>query len=112
MSSTHNPTAAENTADRDLVLTRLIDAPREKVFRCWTEPALLTQWFTLASWVTVRAEIDVRPGGSSCLTMRGPDGAEMANRDIYLEVVKNERLVLTDAYTSAWEPSQNPFKTG
>lgn len=101
---------AEMTS-RELVLTRIIDAPREKVFRCWTEPALLTRWFTLSSWVTVRAEIDVRPGGSSLLTMRGPDGAEMANRDIYLEVVKNERLVLTDAYTSAWEPSERPFMT-
>jgi len=96
---------------RELSITRIINAPREKVFRCWTEPALITQWFTLSTWVTVSAEIDLRPGGSSLLTMRGPDGAEMANRDIYLEVVKNERLVLTDAYTSAWEPSERPFMT-
>jgi uncharacterized protein YndB with AHSA1/START domain len=53
----------------------------------------------------------VRAGGASFIVMRGPDGAEIPNRGVYLDVVKNERLVLTDAYTSAWEPSQKPFFT-
>lgn len=63
------------------------------------------QWFTPPPWKTIRAEIDVRPGGSSNIVMQGPDGTEMPNLGVYLEVVKNERLVFTDAYTSAWEPS-------
>jgi uncharacterized protein YndB with AHSA1/START domain len=109
MSTETKPT--ESPAERELVLTRLIDAPREKLFRCWTEPALITQWFTPPPWTTKRAEIDLRPGGSNLVVMCDPDGNEMPNPGVYLEVVKNERLVVTDAYTSAWEPSQKPFMT-
>ena len=98
-------------SDRELVLTRVINAPREKLFRAWTEPALITQWFTPPPWKTIRAETDVRPGGASLIVMRGPDGTEVPNRGVYLEVVKNERLVFTDAYTKAWEPSAKPFMT-
>jgi len=103
---------ATPTSDRELVLTRLIDVPREKLWRCWTEPKLMLQWFTPAPWKTIHAETDVRPGGASYVVMQGPDGTEMPNRGVYLEVIKNEKLVFTDAYTSAWEPSENPFFTG
>ncbi len=99
------------STDRELVLTRLIDAPREKVYRAWTEPELLKQWFTPQPWTTSRAELDVRPGGSNLVVMRSPEGQEFPNPGIYLEVVKNERLVTTDAYTRAWEPSEKPFMT-
>ena len=100
------------SSDRELVLTRVIDVPREKLWRCWTEPKLMLQWFTPAPWKTIHAETDVRPGGSSYVVMQGPDGTEMPNRGVYLEVIKHEKLVFTDAYTSAWEPSENPFFTG
>ena len=95
----------------ELVLTRLIDAPRDRLWRCWTEPKLMVQWFTPPPWTTVHAETDVRPGGSSYVVMKGPEGQEMPNRGVYLEVVPNERLVFTDAYVRAWEPSEKPFMT-
>jgi uncharacterized protein YndB with AHSA1/START domain len=95
----------------DLVLERVIDVPAAKLYRCWTEPALLTQWFAPKPYETPRAELDVRPGGANLVVMRGPDGAEMPNRGVYLDVVPNERLVFTDAYTRAWEPSAKPFMT-
>jgi uncharacterized protein YndB with AHSA1/START domain len=97
--------------DRDLVLTRLIDAPREKLYRAWTEPELIKQWFAPLPYTTPVAELDVRPGGASLVVMRGPDGVDMPNRGVYLEVVPNERLVVTDAYTRAWEPAEKPFMT-
>ena len=53
----------------------------------------------------------MRPGGASLVVMRSPDGKDLPNRGVYLEVVENERLVFTDAYTKAWEPSQKPFMT-
>ena len=53
----------------------------------------------------------MRPGGASLIVMRGPDGVDLPNPGVYLEVVENERLVFTDAYTSAWEPSAKPFMT-
>ncbi len=99
------------STERELVLTRLIDAPREKVYRAWTEPELLKKWFAPLPWTTSRAELDVRPGGSNLVVMRSPEGQEFPNPGIYLEVVKNERLVTTDAYTRAWEPSEKPFMT-
>ena len=109
-----NPTEtpSPSATDRELVLTRLIAAPREKLFKAWTTPELLVQWFTPKPWETVRAEVDLRAGGSSLIVMRGPDGSEFPNRGIYLEVVPNERLVFTDAYTEAWKPSEKPFMTG
>ena len=99
------------TTNRDLVITRDIAVPREKLYRCWTEPELMTQWFTPPPWITTHAETDVRPGGASLVTMRGPGGKEFPNPSVYLEVVPNERLVATDAYTTAWEPSAKPFMT-
>ena len=99
------------SADRELVLTRLINAPRAKVYRAWTDPALLKQWFAPKPYTTPIVEIDVRPGGSAYFVMRGPDGKDLPNRGVYLEVVPNEKLVSTDAYVKAWEPSEKPFMT-
>ena len=102
----------ELAESRELVLVRLIDAPPEKVFRAWTDPVLLKQWFCPKPWTVASAELDVRPGGASVIVMRSPEGQEFPNSGVYLEVVKNERLVFTDAYTKAWEPSEKPFMTG
>ena len=98
-------------ADRELVLTRLIDAPREKLFRCWTEPELMKQRFAPLPWTISHVEMDLRPGGASLIVMRSPEGQEFPNPGIVLEVVKNEKIVFTDAYTKAWEPSAKPFMT-
>ena len=100
-----------STEGRDLILTRTINAPREKVFKAWTDPALLKQWFAPLPWTTPVVETDVRTGGSILIVMRGPDGSEFPNRGVYLEVVKNERLVSTDAFTKAWQASEKPFMT-
>lgn len=105
------PASAPATTDRELVLTRILNAPREKVYQGWTDPELLKQWFTPEPWSTPVAELDVRPGGTNFIVMRGPDGSEFPNRGVYLEIVPNERLVITDAYTQAWEPSVKPFMT-
>lgn len=62
-------------------------------------------------FTTPLVETDVRPGGSSLVVMQDPEGREYPNRGVYLEVVENEKLVFTDAYTSAWQPSDKPFMT-
>ncbi len=101
------------TDPRDLTLTRLIDVPRAKLWRCWTEADLIRKWFTPPPFTVPHAEMDVRAGGKSCITMRGPDGKDMPMPGTYLEVVKNEKPVFTDAYVGDWEPGQNkPFMTG
>jgi len=68
-----------SASDRELVLTRTIHAPREKVFRAWTDPDLLKQWFAPLPYTTPAAQMDVRPGGSSRIVMRAPDGTEDEN---------------------------------
>ena len=98
-------------ADRELLLSRLIAATPDKLYRCWTEPELLKQWFAPTPYTTPSALLDVRPGGSCLVVMRSPEGQEMPHPGVYLEVVPNQRLVLTDAYVRAWEPSAKPFMT-
>ncbi|MDP9051927.1 MAG: SRPBCC family protein [Acidobacteriota bacterium] len=99
------------TEGRDLILKCNIRAPREKVFQAWTDPELIKRWFTPPPWTTSHAETDVRPGGSTLVVMRSPDGTDHPNRGVYLEIVENERIVFTNAYTSAWELSDKPFMT-
>lgn len=94
-----------------LVLKRLLKAPREKIWRCWTEPALLEQWFCPAPWRCSQAEIELRPGGRFRTVMNGPNGETFDNTGVFLDVVPGERLVFTDAYVKAWEPSEKPFMT-
>jgi uncharacterized protein YndB with AHSA1/START domain len=103
-------TSATNTT-HELVLTRLLNAPRDKVYRCWTDEEHIVKWFAPKPWTTPYAKLDVRPGGSSIVTMRSPEGVDYPNSAVYLEVVPNEKLVWTDAYTSAWVPSEKPFFT-
>jgi uncharacterized protein YndB with AHSA1/START domain len=97
--------------DRTLVLTRLIDASPEAVFRCWTEPALIKQWFSPRPWTTPMVRNDVRAGGGNHFTMADENGVEYPNAGQYLEIVPNEKIVFTDAYVGDWVPSEKPFFT-
>ncbi len=99
-------------ASRELVLKRTLKAPRAAVFRCWTEPELIVQWFTPRPWTTPRAVVDPRPGGTNEITMADPDGKEYPNKGVYLAVEKDRRIVFTDAFTEAWVPSEKPFFVG
>lgn len=96
----------------ELTLTRTLDATPEKLFRCWTEPELLKQWFCPLPWKVSAAEVDLRPGGRSYIVMNGPNGEVMPNEGVYLEVIPNQKIVFTDAYTAGWQPNPKPFFTG
>jgi uncharacterized protein YndB with AHSA1/START domain len=110
MSSPDTPASA-TLSDRELVLTKIINAPRAKVYQGWTDPELMKQWFAPKPWATPVVEVDLRVGGGNLIVMRGPDGNEFPSRGVYLEIVPNEKLVFTDAYTAGWEPSAKPFFT-
>lgn len=103
--------AATPADDRELVLTRVIDAPAANLFRAWTEPELMVQWFAPKPWTTRKAEVDLRPGGGNLIIMADPEGNEYPNAGIYLEVEPGKKLVFTDAYTAGWVPSAKPFFT-
>ncbi len=102
---------ASPVSERELILVRETDVPREKLYAGWTTPELLVQWFTPKPWTTTSCEIDLRPGGACRTTMRSPEGQEFPNVGVYLEVVLNERLVFTNAYLPNWEPNPDIFFT-
>jgi uncharacterized protein YndB with AHSA1/START domain len=82
-------------SDRDLVITRLIDAPRPLVFKAWTDPDQIARWWGPKGFVTVDHDMDVRPGGAYRFTMRSPQGTDHRKRGVYREVVEPERIVFT-----------------
>jgi uncharacterized protein YndB with AHSA1/START domain len=89
----------------DLVFERIVDVPRELVWTAWTTPEHLKQWFTPAPWTTVDCEIDLRPGGIFRTVMRSPEGQEFPNAGCYLEVIRNEKLVWTNALAPGFRPA-------
>lgn len=95
----------------DLVLTRVIDAPRALIWKAWTEPEHLKQWWAPAPITTPECEMDPRPGGVFRTLMRAPDGTEYPTRGCFLEVVERERIVFTDALEAGFRPAQEPFFT-
>src|SRR5215208_5093567 len=85
------------TADREIVLSRLLHAPRELVFAAWTDPKQIMQWWGPRGFTTTSHEMSVTPGGVWRFVMHGPDGRDYKNKIIFTEVVAPERLVYRHA---------------
>jgi uncharacterized protein YndB with AHSA1/START domain len=85
----------EDTAEREIVLSRVFDAPRAMVWDAWTDPSQVALWWGPKGFTTTIEEMDVRPGGIWKQVMHGPDGTDYPNEIVFLEVVQNERLVYT-----------------
>src|SRR5258708_10992484 len=83
--------------EQELVLTRVFDAPRELVFKVWTDPKHVAQWWGPQGFTNRVCELDVRPGGAIRIHMRGPDGTVYRMTGVYQEIVEPERLVFTSA---------------
>jgi uncharacterized protein YndB with AHSA1/START domain len=83
----------EASADREIVSTRLIDAPRDLIWRAWTEPDQLTHWWGPEGFTSTFQEFDPRPGGVWRFVLHGPDGKNYKNEIVYQELVKPERIV-------------------
>jgi uncharacterized protein YndB with AHSA1/START domain len=85
--------AAESLADREIVLTRVFDAPRELLWDAWTDPKHVVKWWGPRGFTITIHEMDVRPGGIWNHTMHGPDGTDYPGQCVFIEVVKPERIV-------------------
>src|ERR1700680_2496993 len=100
---------ATESAENELVITRLFDAPRELVFECWTEPEHLRHWQGAPRGFTVTSqESDIRPSGFFRICMRSPEGVDHWLEGGYREIVKPERLVFTHLWLDA---NREPGKT-
>jgi uncharacterized protein YndB with AHSA1/START domain len=82
-----------STADREISATRIFDAPRELVFKMWTEPEHVAKWWGPDGFTNTIQQMEVRPGGVWKFVMHGPDGTDYPNKIVFIEVVKPERLV-------------------
>jgi uncharacterized protein YndB with AHSA1/START domain len=92
-------------SDLDLIVTRLIDAPRAMVFKAWTDPTQVARWWGPKGYVTTHCEMDIREGGAYRCCMRSPEGTDHWKRGVYQEILAPERVV----FTFAWEdPTGRP----
>lgn len=90
----NDPRARPN--ERTVVITRIFDAPRELVFKAWTDPSHLAQWWGPKGFTNPVCEVDLRPGGTLRIVMRAPDGAEHPMMGVFREIAPPERLVFTN----------------
>ena len=93
--------AGTSTAERELVVTRVIDAPRRLVFKAWTQPEHIARWWGPQGYTTIHCDMDIRVGGAYRFGMRSPQGTEHWKRGVYREIVAPERLVFTHAWVDA-----------
>jgi uncharacterized protein YndB with AHSA1/START domain len=94
-------------SEREIVMSRVFDAPRNLVFDAWTKPQLLERWLGVrGGWSMVVCEIDLKVGGAYRFVWRGPDGAEMGMGGVYREIVSPERLVATESFDDPWYPGE------
>ena len=101
------PLAVEARGDREIVMTRIFDAPRRLVFEAFTKPDLLKRWLTGApGWSLAVCEIDLRVGGSLRYLWRGPGGEEMGMRGVFREITPPERIVGTEKFDQSWYPGE------
>lgn len=91
--ASNSATSAADIAARELILTRVFDAPRELVFDAWTDPKHVAEWWGPRGYTITLTEMDVRTGGVWKFDMHGPDGTVWVSKADYIEVVKPERLV-------------------
>jgi uncharacterized protein YndB with AHSA1/START domain len=88
--------------DRELVITRIFDTPRELVYKVWTDPEHVKNWWGPKPFTNPVCEIDLQPGGRFHYVMRSPDGMDFPMKGTFIEIVPNERLVYSnDAYEQA-----------
>lgn len=91
--------AATNAGDQELVITRIFDAPRELVWKAWTEPERVKRWWGPNGFTAPVCTIDLRVGGTFLYCMRSPDGKDYWNTGVYREIVEPERIVCTDSFS-------------
>jgi uncharacterized protein YndB with AHSA1/START domain len=95
----------ESLTAREIVITRVFDAPREVIWNAWTDPKQVVRWWGPRGFTATIHEMDVRPGGVWKQTMHGPDGTDYPSHVVFFEVVKPERIVYSMVGGRKGDPS-------
>jgi uncharacterized protein YndB with AHSA1/START domain len=93
--------AATESAERELVITRIFDAPRDLVFKAWTEREHLMRWWGPRGFTMTVCEMDFRPDGAYRFHLRTPEGTEHRVHGVFKEIIEPERLAMTRAWVDA-----------
>lgn len=91
----------QKTGDKELVITRVFDAPRNLVWKAWTEPEHVMEWWGPKGFTAPIVKTDFRVGGKSLLCMRSPEGEDYWSTGVYREIVEPEKIVTTDSFSDA-----------
>jgi len=105
--------AATVISERDFFISRVFDAPRELVFKAWTDPLCVAQWGGRRGFTNSACEIDLQPGGHYRLVMRSPDGVDCPLKGRFKEILQPERLVMSldcSEYPKAWHDTVFPHR--
>ena len=92
----------------DLSFERIVDVPKELIWKAWTTPKHLMPWFCPLPWKTIECEIDLRPGGAFRTVMQSPEGQKFPGLGCYLELIENEKLTWTNALLPGFRPAVLP----
>ena len=104
--------AARQPEEDELVIARIVDAPRELVFKAWTEPERAMRWWGPKGFTCPVCKIDLRPGGVYFNCMRSPEGKDYWSKGLYLEIVEPERIVCTDTFADEKGNTVSPKEYG
>jgi len=96
------PLTITTPGDRQIVVVREFDAPRDLVFLCYSKPELLRRWYGMPDWTTFVCDIDFRVGGKYRIGQHSPNGYELASQGIYTAIVAPERIEQTEYYDDDW----------
>lgn len=96
------PLVITTPGDRDIVVARQFDAPRDLVFLCYSKPELIRRWYGLPDWTMPVCEIDFRVGGKWRFVTVSPSGYEMGSQGLYTGITAPERIDQTEYYDDDW----------
>ena len=95
----------------DIEFERVVDVPKELVYRAWTDPEWIVKWFTPAPWKTVAAYTELEAGGAFDTTMESPEGEQYPSKGVFLELIPNEKIVFSDLMQKGFRPNEQGMFT-
>ena len=102
----------QQTIENSIVITRDFNVPSKTVFKCWSDPEKVKQWFSPKGFTTPYFDHDFRVGGISHVCMRGPDGKEYWSKGVYIEIIEPYRIVRTDTFSDEKGNTVSPREYG